>query len=120
MAEGAFMPPLAGVTVVELSRGVAAAYAGRLFATLGAETILVEPPGGNPLRREPPLLPPANEASALFAYLASGKKSVVCDVESSAGRAGLSALLATAMICDPRNAQRLNWMSRAFGIAIQA
>jgi crotonobetainyl-CoA:carnitine CoA-transferase CaiB-like acyl-CoA transferase len=108
MAEGAFMPPLAGVRVVELSRGVAAAYAGRLFATLGAETILVEPAGGNPLRREPPFLPPANQASALFAYLASGKQSVVCDVETSAGRAGLSALLATAdvFVHDLRSSER--------------
>jgi crotonobetainyl-CoA:carnitine CoA-transferase CaiB-like acyl-CoA transferase len=108
MAEGALMPPLAGVSVVELSRGVAAAHAGRLFATLGAETTLVEPAGGHPLRREPPLLPPANEASALFAFLAAGKNSVVCDVETSAGRAGLSALLATAdvFIHDLRSAER--------------
>ena len=90
--------PLAGVTVVEMSRDVAAAYAGRLLATLGAETILVEPPEGSPLRREPPFLPPSHQASALFAYLACGKKSVVCDATSAAGRAELSALLAGADI----------------------
>jgi crotonobetainyl-CoA:carnitine CoA-transferase CaiB-like acyl-CoA transferase len=98
MAEGAITPLLAGVTVVELSRGVAAGHAGRLLATLGAETVLVEPPDGNPLRREPPLLPPTNEASALFAFLAAGKKSVTCDLKTIAGRAGLSALLAAADI----------------------
>jgi crotonobetainyl-CoA:carnitine CoA-transferase CaiB-like acyl-CoA transferase len=96
MPEGAFAPPLAGVTVIELSHSVAAAYAGRLLATLGAETIMVEPPDGSPLRREPPFLPPAGKASALFAYLASGKKSVVCDMTTPSGRAGLSNLLATA------------------------
>lgn len=96
MAEGAITPLLAGVTIVELSRGVAASHAGRLFATLGADTILVEPSDGNPLRREPPFLPPANEASALFAFLAAGKKSVTCDLKAQAGRAGLSTLLATA------------------------
>jgi crotonobetainyl-CoA:carnitine CoA-transferase CaiB-like acyl-CoA transferase len=96
MPEGALAPPLAGVIVVELSHSVAAAYAGRLLATLGAETIMVEPSDGNPLRREPPFLPPANAASALFAYLASGKKSVVCDVATPSGRAALSNLLATA------------------------
>ena len=90
--------PLAGVSVVEMSRGVAAGYAGRLLATLGAETILVEPKGGSPLRREPPFLPPSHEASALFAYLACGKQSVVCDATSPAGRAELSALLADADI----------------------
>jgi crotonobetainyl-CoA:carnitine CoA-transferase CaiB-like acyl-CoA transferase len=96
MAEAAVAPLLAGVIVVECSRGVSAAYAGRLLATLGAEMILIEPPDGHPLRREPPLLPPANEASALFAFLSAGKKSVVCDLATPAGRTGLSALLATA------------------------
>jgi crotonobetainyl-CoA:carnitine CoA-transferase CaiB-like acyl-CoA transferase len=96
MPEGALAPPLTGVTVVELSHSVAAAYAGRLLATLGAETIMVEPPDGSPLRREPPFLPPANAASALFAYLASGKKSVACDVATASGRTALSNLLATA------------------------
>ena len=75
MMDGAVAPLLAGVTVVEISRGVAAGYAGRLLSTLGAETVLLEPPDGNPLRREPPFLPPAAEASALFAFLAAGKKS---------------------------------------------
>ena len=51
MPEAALAPPLAGVTVVELSHSVAAAYAGRLLAVLGAETIMVEPPDGSPLRR---------------------------------------------------------------------
>lgn len=96
MPERVLSPPLAGVTVVELSHSVAAAYAGRLLATLGAETILVEPSDGSPLRREPPFLPPTNAASALFAYLGSGKKSVVCDVAAPSGRAALATLLATA------------------------
>jgi crotonobetainyl-CoA:carnitine CoA-transferase CaiB-like acyl-CoA transferase len=110
MAEEAVAPLLAGVTVVELSRGVAAGYAGRLFATLGAETVLVEPPDGNPLRREPPFLPPANEASALFAFLAAGKKSVACDLKTPAGRAGLSALLASAdvFVHDLRGTERVS------------
>jgi len=96
MPEGNLAPPLAGVTVVELSHSVAAAYAGRLLATLGAETIMVEPLDGSPLRREPPFLPPANAASALFAFLASGKKSVAGDIATVSGRAALSNLLATA------------------------
>lgn len=96
MMDGAVAPLLAGVIVVEISRGVAASHAGRLLSTLGAETVLVEPPEGNPLRREPPFLPPANEASALFAFLAAGKKSITSDLNTPAGRAGLSALLSTA------------------------
>lgn len=103
-----FAAPLAGVTVVELSRSVAAAYTGRLLATLGAQAILVEPPDGSPLRREPPFLPPANEASALFAFLAAGKQSVLCDVTTSFGRMALSDLLARAdvFVHDLRSAQR--------------
>lgn len=110
MMDGAVAPLLAGVTVVEISRGVAAGYAGRLLSTLGAETVLLEPPDGNPLRREPPFLPPAGEASALFAFLAAGKKSVTCDFGTPAGRAGLSALLATAdvLVHDLRADERAN------------
>ncbi len=93
-----FNPPLAGVTVVELSKGAAAAYAGRLLATLGAETILVEPPDGCALRREPPFLAGSKEVSALFAYLAAGKSSIVCDLDREAGRTTLSTLIAKADI----------------------
>jgi crotonobetainyl-CoA:carnitine CoA-transferase CaiB-like acyl-CoA transferase len=96
------------VTVVELSRCAAAAYTGRLLATLGAQAILVEPPDGGPLRREPPFLPPNNEASALFAFLASGKQSVVCDLTTSFGRVALSDLLTRAdvFVHDLRCAER--------------
>ncbi|QOG22001.1 MULTISPECIES: CoA transferase [Bradyrhizobium] len=108
MMDGAVAPLLAGVTVVEISRGVAASHAGRLLSTLGAETVLIEPPDGNPLRREPPFLPPSGEASALFAFLAAGKKSVTCDVETASGRAALSVLLAAAdiLIHDLRTDER--------------
>lgn len=113
MPETAFARPLAGVTVVELSGGVAAAHAARLLATLGADTIIVEPPVGHPLRREPPFLPKSDLAktenvSALFAFLASGKQSVVCDLGLTSGQAALSALLATAdvFVHDLSTAQR--------------
>ncbi|ULK99772.1 CoA transferase [Bradyrhizobium sp. I71] len=110
MTDEAAAPPLAGVIAVEISRGVSAGHAGRLLSTLGAETVLVEPPEGNPLRREPPLLPPAHEASALFAFLAAGKKSVTCDLTTPAGRAGLSALLTEAdvLVHDLRPDERAN------------
>ncbi len=101
-------PPLAGLRVVELSSGAAAAYAGRLLATLGADTILVEPPSGSPLRREPPFLPGAAATSAVFAYLAAGKQSVVCDIETAAGRESLARLLGDAdvFVCDLAEAER--------------
>lgn len=104
--------PLEGLTIVELSSGVGAAFAGRLLATLGAKTVLVEPPEGTALRREPPFLPqqadgpagPSAEpsAGALFNYLAAGKASVVCDLGRPDGRESLARLVAGAdvFLCD--------------------
>ena len=90
--------PLAGLRAVVSASGVAAAYAGRLLSVLGAETTLVEPPGGSPLRLEPPFLDAQGQASALFAYLATGASSQVCDLETEAGRKALGALLEAADI----------------------
>lgn len=109
MARSTVGLPLAGLSVVELSNGVGAAYAGRLLATLGADALLVEPPQGAALRREPPFLP-GSDAGALFAYLSAGKGSVVCDLSTPAGRADLEALLATAdvFLCDLPLDERAN------------
>ncbi|MFM5932312.1 MAG: CoA transferase [Novosphingobium sp.] len=63
--------PLQGVKVVVHANGVAAAYAARLLATLGADCRLVEADEGSALRREAPFLP-GSETSALFAYLTAG------------------------------------------------
>jgi len=90
--------PLTGLRVVANASGVAAAYAARLLGTLGAETILVEPLQGSALRDEPPFLDADEDVSALFAYLAAGARSFVCDVTSDAGRAALGGLLSEADI----------------------
>lgn len=73
--------PLAGVTVVETASDdcnvalrLSAALAGRIAADLGAEVVKIEPPEGDPVRRMPPFL---EGASALFAFLNAGKRSVV-------------------------------------------
>ena len=49
--------PLAGVRVLELGDNIAAAYAGRLLADLGADVVKVEPPAGDPLRHHGPYAP---------------------------------------------------------------
>ena len=91
--------PLAGFTVIENAEGVAAAYAGRLMAVMGATVIKVEPPGeGSALRRAGPLLTQEPPATALFHYLNAGKKFVTCDVESGSGRRQLDALLSGAEV----------------------
>ncbi|MGG5822477.1 CaiB/BaiF CoA transferase family protein [Falsiroseomonas sp. HW251] len=48
-AEG--RPPLAGFRILELGHYVAAPFATRLLADLGAEVIKVEPPSGDPVRQ---------------------------------------------------------------------
>jgi crotonobetainyl-CoA:carnitine CoA-transferase CaiB-like acyl-CoA transferase len=77
--------PLSGFRVLENSRNVAAAYAGRLLAAMGASVVMLEPPGGSPLRCAPPLLE-GNGHSALFAFLAAGKGSLIADLNSTAGK----------------------------------
>lgn len=78
--------PLAGIRVIERADGVAASVAGRLLAAMGAETVMVEPPSGSPLRREPPFLGADGCTSALFAYLAAGKRSVVSEAPEALER----------------------------------
>jgi crotonobetainyl-CoA:carnitine CoA-transferase CaiB-like acyl-CoA transferase len=64
-----------------------------MLGAMGAQTVLVEPPQGSPLRRAAPFLDAKGEVSALFAYLAAGAASQVCDLASEDGRAALGALL---------------------------
>lgn len=88
--------PLTGLRIILTARGVAAAYAGRLLGTMGAEVILVEPPQGSALRRQPPFL--ADDVSALFAYVAAGFRSQVAELDTAHGRAALGGLLSQADI----------------------
>ncbi len=69
--------PLSAYRVVELGTLPAAAYAARLFADFGAEVVKVEPPGGDPARRFPPMID--GDTSGWFAWLNYGKKSVTAD-----------------------------------------
>ncbi len=80
--------PLAGCRVIERSRSVAAAYAGKLLAAMGARVVLLEPEDGSALRRAPPWLEGSQE-SALFAYLSVGKRSSICDLRTPQGQADL-------------------------------
>jgi crotonobetainyl-CoA:carnitine CoA-transferase CaiB-like acyl-CoA transferase len=85
--------PLAGFTVIEHAEGVAASYAGRMLAAMGAKVIKVEPPEGGALRRSEPLLTQEPEASALFHYVNTGKQFVTCDVAVPEGRQLLDELM---------------------------
>lgn len=70
--------PLEGLRVVELGGGIGPAYAGKLFADAGADVWLVEPPGGDPLRRwSASGADLRGHEGALFRFLAASKHSVV-------------------------------------------
>ena len=77
-----------GIKVLELATMVGVPYSGKLFADYGAEVVKIEPPEGDPSRLEGPFLNdiPDKEASALFLHLNTSKRSITCDLFSSAGR----------------------------------
>ncbi|MGH7802837.1 MAG: CaiB/BaiF CoA transferase family protein [Candidatus Binatia bacterium] len=90
--------PLRSLRVVELGSGVAAAYAGKLFADLGADVVKIESPDGDVTRRHGPY--PGGrvdpETSGLFLYLNSNKRGGVLDLDDAAGRRSFERLLARA------------------------
>lgn len=88
---------LSGLTVLDLS-GMSGQFCGKLFADLGAEVLLIEPPGGSAVRRDGPFLDdqPHPETSLTFAYFNAGKRSVTIDLETSEGQEVLRRLVANA------------------------
>ncbi|MFU8816956.1 MAG: CaiB/BaiF CoA transferase family protein [Pseudomonadales bacterium] len=88
---------LEGVRVLEITDR-SAALAGRVLADLGAEVILVEPPGGAAVRHQAPFLAGTAGAERSFAhlYLNTNKRSVVLDLDAPGDRARFIDLLATA------------------------
>lgn len=73
--------PWSGVRVVEAG-GLTGAYATRMWAALGAEVIVAEPPGGHRLRHLPPFADDAERTSLWWAFFGQGKTSVVVEPAS--------------------------------------
>lgn len=90
---------LQGIRVLELP-GQLGAYAGKLFADMGADVILIEPPGGATTRRALPLIsdvsPSSGEASLNFAYFNTSKRSITLDLDHSPGQEAFKKLAETA------------------------
>jgi crotonobetainyl-CoA:carnitine CoA-transferase CaiB-like acyl-CoA transferase len=92
-------PALKGIRVVECGGMVAASYAAKLMADLGADVIKVEPPQGDTARRRGPFPPGMEgdpEASGLFIYLNSNKRGVTLELERPGDRDTLLAMLGDA------------------------
>jgi len=77
--------PIADVTVLDLSSGMAGSLCTMLLADNGASVLKVDPPGGDPLAK-----------GAAFRVWLRGKKSVTLDLETQEGKDILFRLLPTA------------------------
>ncbi|MET9527338.1 CaiB/BaiF CoA transferase family protein [Streptomyces coeruleorubidus] len=83
--------PLAGVTVVSLEQAVAAPYATRQLADLGARVIKVERPGGGDFARRYDTT--VHGHSSYFVWLNRSKESLTLDLKDPRGRGILHELL---------------------------
>jgi crotonobetainyl-CoA:carnitine CoA-transferase CaiB-like acyl-CoA transferase len=83
--------PLHGLRVLDACDALAL-YATKLLLNLGAEVVRVEPPGGDPIRRFPPIV---DGISVYHEHFNAGKRSVTLDLNAPEGRAWLKRLLAS-------------------------
>ena len=89
--------PLDGLRVVELT-SQRCTLAGKLLADMGADVIVVEPPGGSPMRGHEPFAgdQPDPEGALWWWHYNTSKRSVVVDLDSAAGAADFRRLVSTA------------------------
>ncbi len=83
MVTDAINSPLAGIRVLDFTNMLSGPYCTRLLADLGAEVIKVEPPAGDHNRSRRPV---RKGSSSFFGHLNCGKRSIVLDLKSNAGR----------------------------------
>lgn len=91
--------PLSDVTVIDLTQVLSGPYATMLLADMGADVIKVEPPGGDASRAWGPHLDETPDSTSYGGYFASvnrNKRSVVLNLRTNEGVAGLHRLLAGA------------------------
>jgi len=87
--------PLTGLLVLDFTTLLPGPLATLMLAEAGAEVIKIERPGGEEMRRHPPML---NGGSVPFALLNRGKRSLVLDLKSRDDQAQLAPLIARADI----------------------
>ena len=93
------MTALAGIRVIELANE-RMNYAGKLFADMGADVILGEPPNGDPSRGYPPFLDNKQgpNRSLYWWHYHTNKRGVVIDLDDNNGLQQLKSLINTADI----------------------
>ncbi|MDH3740868.1 MAG: CoA transferase [Hyphomicrobiales bacterium] len=82
-----------GIRVVDMTSVLSGPFCTWLLASLGADVIKVEAPGGDTARVSPPF---EDDISLYFASVNRNKRSIVLDLKTEAGRAALAKLLTTA------------------------
>ncbi|WP_410625885.1 CaiB/BaiF CoA transferase family protein [Amycolatopsis sp. cmx-8-4] len=85
--------PLDGIRVVALEHAVAAPLCSRHLADLGADVVKVEPPAGDLARHYDSVV---NGQATYFVWANRGKRSVVLDLKSVAGKKTFEQLLGSA------------------------
>ncbi|HET7714461.1 MAG TPA: CoA transferase, partial [Bauldia sp.] len=100
---------LSGLRVIEFADETAE-YSGLLLAGLGADVVKVEPPGGSPTRWIAPFWQdrPDPEKSLYFWAYNRGKRSIVADPDTKAGRETILSLLEGADVLLDSSCGRLN------------
>ncbi len=88
------MLPLSGLRVIEIAQNLSGPYAGEILATLGADVLKIERPGGDDARFWGP--PFVAGAATAFHTVNRNKRSRVLDLRQEADRAQLHLLIAGA------------------------
>lgn len=84
--------PLSGYRIVDLTRVLSGPFCTQILGDLGADVIKVEAPAGDTVRRQGD---GQNGFSWYFAGFNRNKRSMVLDLKTDAGKAALTALIAT-------------------------
>lgn len=89
--------PLDGIRVIELT-SERCALAGKLLADMGADVIVVEPPGGSPMRAYEPFAGDEHdrEQALWWWHYNTSKRSVVLDLDETGGADDFHRLVSTA------------------------
>ncbi|HWO93460.1 MAG TPA: CoA transferase, partial [Dehalococcoidia bacterium] len=82
--------PLSPYRVLEIASG-AGAFCGRVLADLGADVVKLEPPSGDPMRRQPPL---AGDTGIAFLWYNANKRGLTLDLDDPACQERVAGALA--------------------------